>query len=60
MFTACDTETCITCSADVIEGVDQNGECRRCANGALTILLRSMVAGVTRDPKTGRFQKEKN
>jgi hypothetical protein len=56
MSTACDTETCETCQVQVIEGVDQNGQCSTCSGPtALHHLLRSMAAGVSRDRRSGRF-----
>jgi hypothetical protein len=55
MSTYCDTETCSTCHAAVID-TDQNGECRSCA-GSLLHNLRLMAAGVTRDKVTGRYAK---
>jgi hypothetical protein len=52
----CDTEQCDTCRANVIEGVNENGQCARCAGtDSLPHLLRLMAAGVTRDKATGRF-----
>lgn len=54
--TLCDTERCDTCHADVIEGVDQNGQCARCAGtDSFDHLLKLMASGVTRDRRTGRF-----
>jgi len=50
----CDTDTCSTCHAAVLD-TDQNGECRPCATFAHN--LRLMAAGVTRDKATGRYAK---
>ena len=59
-LTACDTEQCTTCHANVIEGVDQNGQCARCAGtDSFAHMLRLMAAGVTRDKATGRFASTK-
>jgi hypothetical protein len=55
MNTACDTETCETCGTDALEGLNADGDCLACERGSLDRLLRSMAAGVTRDPATGRF-----
>lgn len=56
MANPCDTERCTTCLVDVIEGVDQNGQCARCAGtDSFSHLLRLMASGVTRDRKSGRF-----
>ena len=54
MSTYCDTDTCSTCRAAVLD-TDQNGKCRPCATFAHN--LRLMAAGVTRDKATGRYVK---
>ena len=53
MNTACETETCSTCRADVVD-VNEAGECRPCATFAHN--LRLMAAGVSRG-KDGRYTK---
>lgn len=54
MNTACETETCSTCRADVID-VNEAGECRTCSTFAHN--LRLMSLGITRDKATGRYTK---
>lgn len=54
----CDTETCDTCHQATVEGNNQNGECRGCSGDtSLTHMLTLMSRGITRNPKTGQFQK---
>lgn len=53
--TACDTEICEICRQPTVEGNDELGRCVHCTHSSLDRLLRSMAAGVTRDPRTGRF-----
>ena len=53
-LTGCELETCTTCREAVLT-VNEAGECRPCATFAHN--LRLMAAGVTRDRKTGRYQK---
>lgn len=55
MRTSCDTETCITCNGEAVEGTNAQGECRACETFAHN--LRLMAAGVTRNKQTGRYQK---
>ena len=54
-YLPCETETCISCGGQSIDGVDQDDLCRLCATFAHN--LRLMAAGVTRNKATGRYSK---
>lgn len=54
----CDTERCDFCGADTIEGNDEQGRCVTCSGDtSLEHMLKLMAVGITRNPKTGQFQK---
>jgi len=54
--TACDLERCERCGQETVAGNDAAGLCSTCSGPTtLDALLRRMAAGVTRDPRSGRF-----
>ena len=53
---SCDVEVCEVCGQSTVQGNDELGRCIGCAHTSkLDRALRSMAAGVTRDPLTGRY-----
>jgi len=52
----CDAETCEVCQTATVEGNNALGQCESCEQTkTLDWALRTMAAGVTRNPKNGQF-----